>query len=495
MPHSRRATGVPGTEPDAPERRADSRIRRGSTLWARPGTAETRVPGPIIPDGGANRAPGLGCRGHTASRIRGVTSTAWLDLCPSCAEPLNAPLHGAPWCPRCEWGLGELGKPPRRGDAGRRQRLSERLDLAGRRTAYALNGRAWRELGSLADRKAPLTAGGVALIVVSAMLLAGAGILIGLGLVLVARFPSPVFILGVLLVLVGVELRPRVPRMRLGYVELQRADAPGLFHIVDRAASAIGSRPIDSLGIDPSYNAMCGRSGLRRRRVLELGLPLWAALSGDGRLALLGHELGHLVNGDPGQALLTQPAMATFGRLAILTDPSRPVRRHGFDATAEKVSRIVLAPLFAVCAIAHYLLTWCALRQAQRAERAADQRAIDLGGTAGARDLTNALLFGDVISTRIRRLSSRTADPAQWRLAAQEEIERSIASRAIMEQQSIRDDASLWQAHPPAGWRSRAVTAAPAAAARLQVDIDAWAVADRELASMFERVSRTLRST
>ena len=47
------------------------------------------------------------------------------------------------------------------------------------------------------------------------------------------------------------------------------------------------------------------------------------SLTAGERVALLGHELGHFVNGDPRRGLLTQPALTM---LASAADLFRPVR-------------------------------------------------------------------------------------------------------------------------------------------------------------------------
>ncbi|HEY7296021.1 MAG TPA: M48 family metalloprotease [Dehalococcoidia bacterium] len=55
---------------------------------------------------------------------------------------------------------------------------------------------------------------------------------------------------------------------------------------------------INEIAVTPASNAAFGRMGWRRRRVLLLGQPLPLTLDSQERVALLGHELGHGVNGD-----------------------------------------------------------------------------------------------------------------------------------------------------------------------------------------------------
>ncbi|MEU4592838.1 hypothetical protein [Micromonospora aurantiaca (nom. illeg.)] len=47
----------------------------------------------------------------------------------------------------------------------------------------------------------------------------------------------------------------------------------------------------------------------------------WGALNGPARVALLGHELGHFVNGDVRRGPVTQPALTMLGNAADLFRP------------------------------------------------------------------------------------------------------------------------------------------------------------------------------
>jgi heat shock protein HtpX len=72
-----------------------------------------------------------------------------------------------------------------------------------------------------------------------------------------------------------------------------REEAPTLFAVVDRVASAVGTRAPRVIAVGSNYNAAVSAYGLRRRRVLYLGLAMWGVLTPQQLVALLGHELGH----------------------------------------------------------------------------------------------------------------------------------------------------------------------------------------------------------
>jgi heat shock protein HtpX len=220
-----------------------------------------------------------------------VTHVDAVEACPRCDGRLTNVGDGPPWCTACEWNLDAFESPP-----------TERATALLRRShnlAFTLNARVFDELRVSRPSRPRWTWTKVLLTAVSVTLAVGVLAMVGGGIYLITAAPFGWKIVGLFLVLIGIELRPRVPRLRAELGRTERADAPALFSIIDEVAGKVGAPRIDLLVLDESYNAWCGRFGIRRRCVLGLGLPLWGALSADGRLALLGHELGHLVNGDP----------------------------------------------------------------------------------------------------------------------------------------------------------------------------------------------------
>lgn len=57
-----------------------------------------------------------------------------------------------------------------------------------------------------------------------------------------------------------------------------------------------------AVAVNGETNASVSTYGLRRRRLLTIGLGLWEILGTGQRIALLGHELGHYANGDTARA-------------------------------------------------------------------------------------------------------------------------------------------------------------------------------------------------
>jgi heat shock protein HtpX len=341
----------------------------------------------------------------------------------------------------------------------------------------------------------------IALVAISAALLAFDLVLAGLSVELI--FGSDNFLvvfLGILLGLIAFELRPRVPRYRPPPGEVTRADAPALFALLDRVSVEIGAPVPVLVTMTSDHNAACGRSGLRRRPFLEIGLPLWAALTPQSKLALLGHEFGHLVNNDPRSSLLIQPALTTFGQLAYLLDPRRMFR----GAMPRAIGAVVLWPISRVFWLLHLSAHSLAAVDSQCAEYLADRRSVELAGTSAGAELTDVLLLDDAIVTAVRRAARTSANPTDWRAAsnlasfgdneADPNCEPSAQGRRAREQRSIRRESLLTATHPPSGLRARMLRTWPVYPPRMTLSQAEADCVDAELTSHYARVARVLGS-
>src|SRR6184192_2228243 len=345
----------------------------------------------------------------------GVTLTA-ADECPRCHDPLVTERDALPWCSSCEWNL-ERYEPERR-----RPELGWPLvDRTTHRLAYRL---AQRQFTALAGRPVGRPGWSVARIVLlfaAVVLLAGTLACLAFGIYLIAyHFPTFLIIPGTVLVLIAFALRPRFPRLDPYAEPLTRDQAPTLFGVVDRVAAAVGAPPPQVIAIDDGFNAWATACGIRRRRVLCLGLPLLGVLRPQERVALLGHELGHFVNGDIRRGPLTRVALSTLGELAELL---RPTRRQPFSGGG------------LVNAVSELL----ARRDAQRAEYLADELGARAGGSTACTTLTDILVAEDVVTMMIMREARLGRGPDGWRAAVDQAREALLPRLRGLRQLSVRE--------------------------------------------------------
>jgi Zn-dependent protease with chaperone function len=301
------------------------------------------------------------------------------------------------------------------------------------------------------------------------------------------------------LILVGLECRIRLPKADRSFNRVSRDEAPALFEIIDQAREGIGAPRVDIVEISGEFNASCARYGFRRTPVLTLGLPLWGALSPAGRQALLGHELGHLVNGDVRSLLLTQPAVTTLGRLAIIFDPKAIAGGSTVhsnilsDAVAAILAYTIFAPVQFVFAAGHRALLRVAARDHQRAEVYADALAVRLAGSAGAEELMRVLVLDRRVALAVLE-AVRTSGPrpVAWRAAVAEAIDLPDAELIVREQATLRYQANLYADHPPTGLRRRLVRSWSAADPAYPISEALHAVADEQLQIRYERLTKQL---
>jgi Zn-dependent protease with chaperone function len=379
--------------------------------------------------------------------------------CPRCRHRL-ASLRGARWCPECEWNLDAFD--PERHD---RPFGWKRLDRWAHRTAYRLNA---RQFAALAGREpaAPRTSPArVAVVVVSAGLLVAIVAMFAGGLLMIATdFPSLAIVPGALLVLIAIVMRPRFGRIDPLADRLSPQQAPTLFGLIGRVAAATGAPEPQLVVVDRRYNAAASAVGLRRRRVLVLGLPLWMILPAKQRVALLAHELGHFANGDIRRGPLTQLAFTTVGTAAALTRPSRnQLDRAGglFAIISAYFTHLVMSVVSGVLTAIHAVLLWIAMRDAQRAEYLADDRAATAAGSAAVRGLLDSAVTLDAVAPMLARAARASGEVAQWRAAVASSQQRLTDQLPVRHQLSVSEGASLFASHPPDGLRLRMVEARP----------------------------------
>lgn len=333
------------------------------------------------------------------------------------------------------------------------------------------------------------TAASALLIVVSLVLYLLIAALLAAGLWLGSlSFPGLGLLPGALLVVMAVELRPRFGRVPKFATEMTATAAPELHRLVGQVAAAL-SAPVPAVHVEEDvFNASATRVGLRRRPVLVLGLPLWNALTAQQRVALLGHELGHFVNGDPRRGLLVQPAVSALQRV---DDWLRPVVGNAGIVTRLALA-LVTGVLRGVILPFRLGLAVLAVRDGQRAEYRADRLSATVAGRAAAAELSDVLLLADSVVMLIRRDARAGRPLVEWpetvaKLLA--EVRPDLPAR----REASLDEVSLFDSHPPQGLRSRLLEALGGEPAAVVVSAAQNARIDAELAEAGARSARTLK--
>jgi heat shock protein HtpX len=409
--------------------------------------------------------------------------------CPRCQTTTVSERDAAPWCPACEWNLSAYEPRRRPPEFGWRW-----VDRRSHAIAYRLSS---RQFTALAGRTVDRPGWGLA-----RLSLAVAGTLFLLGIVAcfaagvyltIAYWFGPLTIVGLLMVVFTIGLRPRLGRVDKAAIVLRREQAPALHDLIDRAASAAGSRPPRLVTVDEHFNASTDVLGLRRRRVLNIGLPLWASLPPQQRVALLGHELGHFVNGDSRRGVLTDLPLRTVGWLRQVLRPTGSWRRrHRNSRLLEMLFDAILAVLTRMLWCAQVLIYWVTMRDSQRAEYLADELAARVAGSRAAVEVCDTLVVLDGLATTVTAAIRRREGPDAWLTAADAARERLAPRLPRLRQLSQRDDASLFASHPPDGLRARMLESRPYVDPAVVLTEAESARIDAELAAWYKRTARDL---
>ena len=209
-------------------------------------------------------------------------------------------------------------------------------------------------------------------------------------------------------------VRPRLGRLGKKEEWARREDLPLFFGLLDRAGAAIGAPVPKAVRLPAVYsdggmyfNASTSRVGLRRTPTLEVGIPLWQVLSRLEREALLGHELGHQVNGDPTGSLFVGSARMSLAHWRDLFTP--PVGRRGIGRSNvyEVLSALLLLPLYCSAIGLERLFAWIGIHVSLRAEYLADEMAARAAGTEAALSLLRKMAVQRTVLVFVQREKAR----------------------------------------------------------------------------------------
>lgn len=400
------------------------------------------------------------------------------QACPQCGNAVPAHHGFTSWCD-CGW---NLTAPPAT-DEGRLARL---LLSAARRLDETVSAAVARS-----DLRPRLTAAKVAAYGIAACVYVVAiGLVVG-GIVLAVTTPNFLSIfVGLGLVALGFLMRPRLGKPPKDDL-LPRDKAPTLYGLIDDVASAIGTRPVDVLVVNADYNASWSIVGLRRQRVLTLGLPLLAALDPQERVALIAHELAHARNGDSSRGFIVGGALnaiaEAYGSLTNASDTLAfsdfPVVQWLTHGLLWLVSRPVLG--------LYYVLLLLLLRDSQRAEYLADALGARVAGSKAEIGSQEKLLLESIFDT----VALRSLHGPDQRIL--EELRTAICDvpgRELERRRRIArlEGTRLSATHPPIARRLELIEARPVEPGEVLLDVERSIRIGEEVRLLEESIGRRI---
>lgn len=126
-----------------------------------------------------------------------------------------------------------------------------------------------------------------------------------------------------------------------------RSDAPATFGILDRVCQQLEAPRLQRLHVTSGSTAQVFWTPWRHRPALSVGALLWASLSDQGRVAVLAHEISHLVRPELRLARLSGRAQTILEEWRQITGGQRS-RRVGDEDDGRRflttVTTVLLAP-------------------------------------------------------------------------------------------------------------------------------------------------------
>ncbi|MEV0596401.1 M48 family metallopeptidase [Nonomuraea cavernae] len=360
--------------------------------------------------------------------------------CPECGISIVKDGRYPAWCPSCEWNLSE---PPRKRSLG--VALTDRLTAGQhaqvlRRGARVSGGGASRVLSSVLAALIHLLAAGSAV----------AGVWIA---VILPNFVG--WALAALLLGAAWLMRPRFGRLARTAPVLTRESAPRLFGLLDRVGAEVGAAKVDTVLVTAEFNASYGQIGLRGRRLLCLGAPLWAMLEPQERIALLAHELSHSSNGDIRHSRLANTALAGLDAVRRATRGAAETGEESAEAAGQSIASLALLVLIIVMRLAGFaigllgfLLLITTTRSARQAEYVADERAARVASSGAAAAMLDKLATAPVDLNELSWLSA-TLGTTVWRRLTERQAQLPAHELERRRRLMAREPRHFADSHPP----------------------------------------------
>lgn len=362
-------------------------------------------------------------------------------ICPNCMEKTPVLKGFITWCDKCEWNLNADDKKGKPRNAFERTYLQVGEKMGSGLLQTLIN------KGSLSTTFSWMrlfTYLAASIIHLFSLFLFTSGLLL-----VVFNFQNiMILIFGCLILLFSWATRPRFHK--LNEKILAREAFPTLYRVMDDIAKVMGSDNVEGVVINEKFNASYREIGLRRKKIITLGLPLIKILDEKELTALIAHELAHGINGDQNRSYWVGSAFFTLTYWYTVIRPDR-LWDPGYRLLAFFMffANLVLLAVSQFIYFLLYILCHLFWQDSQRAEYLADQLAAQTASPKATISLLNKLHLDVMFEFTIlkvinsKRIGHFFEDlQEQIRILPHREMER-------LKRASIKAGARLDASHPP----------------------------------------------
>lgn len=392
--------------------------------------------------------------------------------CPQCQTTIPVTSGYVTWCDQCNWNM----HPEKQ--TGSTTTFEKMYAQAGKKSSQHLLD-AMVAAGNVETRFS--TPRLFTLMLATLIHLTTLSLLVGGCYLLIAGYPN-IFImfLGAFVLAFFWLICPKPAKLKSSAL-LKREDFPTLYTIVDEISSQLKAKKVHGILIDKDFNAFFNHMGWRQRRVLGLGLPLVSTLNKQELVALIGHELGHSINGDLNRGFFVRSAIDTLiswyrwiptrlipTAVAIGLSITGAIVLFLYSYLLAKhiwinpvllvygilgVGSLILNPILWLISKSIYALLFLFLnlnwQDSQRAEFLADRHAATVAGKEAKLSLLTKLHLGDLFQFSISKVVNNKKAGNLWDVF-QEQV-RNMPERELerMKRVNLLTHARLDTTHPP----------------------------------------------
>jgi heat shock protein HtpX len=406
-----------------------------------------------------------------------------MQTCPKCSAEVPVQEGLRAWCERCDWNVaGDVPQFDEGFFARQYVRIGEHYGKAVLEKLKTIPAHKLRPRWTLQKCIAFLLAASVH--VLSLALLTSGLLLIAIG------YPAPSLVLfGAATCAIAWFMRPdpgKVPAADLA----SEKDFPALHKLVNQVARDLGGQPIKHIVVNEDFNAAYGVYGWRRVPVLWIGLPLWVALKPQERLALLGHEVAHGVNGDGTRSFIVWSALHALDEwIGILQGPLRHASTPGV-ILGGSITWLLSLPF----ALLQSLLAQLLWLDKQQAEYFADYLGSMVAGTPATISALQRLMCAEHLTDVLLRNAYSRSQSGAYILGLFRQRLETLPAREWqrLARSSQREGARLDASHPPTAYRIEFLAAHSIAEPSLGGSESTMAQIDKELDALREPLGNRL---
>lgn len=323
--------------------------------------------------------------------------------CPNCNKVIKTCDNYPDWCPSCEWGLVFENKLLPK---NKLEEIIQKISLKYGNELFEFI----KNQDLNVSTKSRTQSGKLALLI-SSLVISFSILILLLGLYLLIFIPYYfIKFLGLLCIGLFYILKTEILKVEKSKF-LPKKDFPELYKAVNLVCKKFNTSELEGIILNEEFNAGITEYGIKKKKILFIGLPLWSVLNNEEKLDLIGHEIAHCVNGDPSRNKIISTAINTLIKAGRIIHPESLLINISISSLVLEVSRYAIMPInILLVGISNllwntaYLLNNLVWLDSQKAEYLADLLASSICGNKASISLMQKCSYSDIFYFELQKL-------------------------------------------------------------------------------------------